>query len=232
MENNNKNKTSLKNKVLSVLFLTWFIGSIVAMIVFSNINEYYSIMFFGQYFIVFGLIPMFAGDKEKIIGIPFLLVGAACIIVPFLMMHPEIFTTEINWDRVIAILMMSAFVIAGLCMTFIPIIKKKQLEKVCTLKVCARVVDYNSIRGDNGGRLYAPVYEFQFNGKDYKVSKEEYTNVNVVEKDTIVELMINPDNPEEYLDDFRFSIGIIIMGVLFLIVSVPILYLMIIGKLL
>ena len=57
MENNNKNKTSLKNKVLSVLFLTWFIGSIVAMIVFSNINEYYSIMFFGQYFIVFGLQP-------------------------------------------------------------------------------------------------------------------------------------------------------------------------------
>ena len=46
------------------LFLIWFVGSIVALILTAKATPWLAISVFGQYFLVFGLIAMFSMIKE------------------------------------------------------------------------------------------------------------------------------------------------------------------------
>ena len=206
-------------KILGKLFLVWFIGSIIALVVFAEINPIYSIMVFGQYFLVFGIIAL-KNDKDGIIGVSFTTVGLACIVIPFLIMHPNLLSFEINWDYIIPVLGVLVFVIAGLAMIIIPILKRKKLEKVCTVSVTAKIVE-NLMTIDEGNKLYCPVYEFEFNGKKYNVTNNCYTNVGVSPVGTLIDMKINPNDPNEFLNKEPSSIILLIIGIMFLFISVP-----------
>ena len=216
-------KQNRRSSLLGAIFLIWFFGSIIGIMYFSKINGYYSVMLFGQYFLVFGIFPLTQSEgKEKLMGVPFLLVGLCAVIIPFLMLHPELLNVSIVWDSVIPLLFMLAFVIAGIVMIVFPIKHKKDLERKCSSIVPAIIVDYRSTRGEDG-ELYSPVYGFNFNNKEYRVSKEFYTNIGLKPIGTVIDLKINPENPEEFLDSSNGTITIEIMGIIFLLVSVPIL---------
>ena len=48
------------SSLFGIVFLVWFIGSIILMLNFFGKEQvHYGIMMFGQYFLVFGLIPLF-----------------------------------------------------------------------------------------------------------------------------------------------------------------------------
>lgn len=212
-----------KSNLMGIIFIIWFIGSIVSMIYLSNINEYYAIMIFGQYFLVFGMIPLVKEKgMDRLISVPFILVGLCCIVIPYLMINPDILFINLNWNAIIPILIILAFIIAGFSMLFLPIINKKRLKKVCNVMVSAKLVDYKYTYSDNGNKLYSPIYEFEFNGKKHNVSNNMYSNIGVKPVDTIVNLMINPNDPEEYIDNSQSNIIVIVLGVIFLIVSIPI----------
>ena len=216
------NKDS-KSSLIGIIFIIWFIGSIISMVYFSKINEYYTIMIFGQYFLVFGIIPLkSAKGMEKLMSVPFILVGLCCILIPYLIMNPEVLSISLNWDAIIPILLILAFIIAGLAMIFIPIINKNRLKKVCTIMVSAKIIDYKYTYGDNGNKLYSPIYEFDFNGKKHNVSNEVYSNIGNKPIDTIVNLMINPNNPEEYIDNSKVNKFLLVLGIIFLSVSIPV----------
>ena len=212
----------LKSKIFAVLFLIWFVGSMAGMLVLSSINGYYTMMIFGQYFLVFSIFPLLQKGKDKLVGIPFLLVGLACIIIPFFMMHPELLSVEINWESVIIVLFLLAFVLAGLGLVFVPIISRKKKQEVCIEAVDAVIVDYDYTYSD-GKKLYCPIYEYEFYGKKYTVNNNHYTNIGIKEIGTTVNLMINPDNPEEFMDSEVSLIIPIGIGIVFLATSVPIL---------
>ena len=212
-----------KSNLMGIIFIIWFIGSIVSMIYLSNINEYYAIMIFGQYFLVFGMIPLVKEKgMDRLISVPFILVGLCCIVIPYLMINPDILFINLNWNAIIPILLILAFIIAGFSMLFLPIINKKRLKKVCNVMVSAKLVDYKYTYSDNGNKLYSPIYEFEFNGKKHNVSNNMYSNIGVKPVDTIVNLMINPNDPEEYMDNSQSNIIVLFLGVIFLIVSIPI----------
>lgn len=214
---------SLKGKIIGTLFLIWFIGSIVGLMYFSKINGYYTIMIFGQYFLVFSVIPLInSKGMEKLFGVPFALVGLACIIIPYVMMHPELVSFTIVWDSVIPLLLILAFIIAGLAMIIIPKKREQRLNKVCNVTVFATITSHDYTYSDKGTKLYAPIYSFEFNKQKYEISNNQYTNIGVKPVGTIVELKINPNNPKEFLDNSSFSKLIIVMGVIFLIISAPI----------
>jgi len=217
----NKNN-SFVSKFLGIIFLIWFFGSIFLMIYLSKINGYYTVMVFGQYFFVFGLIPLCGSkEKDKLIGIPFVLVGLCCIVIPYIMMNPDILSIDIIWDSVIPLLLIFAFVLAGLGMTFMPIINNKKLKKLCTLTVYAKILKYDYTYSDKGNKLYCPVYEFQFNNKKYEVSNNKYSNFGNKKIDTIVNLKVNPNNPEQFIDNTKFDMFVIVLGITFLVVSIP-----------
>lgn len=70
------------------------------------------------------------------------------------------------------------------------------LKKRCTQKVIATCTDKRRVYEDDNTPSYYPVYEFDYNGNHYKVSKDQ--NVYKPEIGTEHEIYINPDNPEEY----------------------------------
>ena len=226
-EMNDKNLNGDNNKkgkwnIFSILFLVWFFGSIISLFFVSEKNPHIAVIIFGQYFFVFGLIPLFAKGDGKWISIPFLAIGLACIIIPILKMNPHLLSVTINWDAVVPLLIILSFVIVGLCMVIIPILIKKRKEKKCIYHVFATIVGHETTYGDSG-ELYAPIYKYEYNKKTYEVCTEMYSNIGVKEVGTIIDLMINPDNPKEFIDNNNFSKTAIIMGILFLIASVPVL---------
>ena len=210
-------------RIVGIIFLIWFFASMGAMFYFSKVNTYYTMMIFGQYFLVFGIIPFLGKVKNRIIGVPFMLVGLACIIIPYLMMKPEINGIVINWDAVIVLLFIIAFILSGLAFILIPIIRTRQLKIRCSIEVVATIVKHRTTYSNSGNRLLCPIYEFQFNGKKYKVMNNQYTNIDVKPIGTLVNLKINPDNPEEFLDKGVSLTVCVFIGLCFLIISIPIL---------
>lgn len=226
--NNKSMNNSPFEKILSVIFVMWFIGSIISLVVLSEINGYYTVIVLGQFFLVFGLVIPKGETKDWLITITFILVGLVCLIIPFLMLHPELVNSEVDWDYVIVILVLSAFVIAGLAMIFIPIRKYKRLKKVCSISITAKIVE-NLSRYSDGKKLYCPVYEFDFGGKKYNVSDNIYTNIGVKPVGTLVDMKINPNDPNEFLNKEPSSIILLVMGIIFLLASIPILIYVIIN---
>lgn len=95
----NKSKKT-KDIIITVLFLTWFIASLISLIVMLAINPLYSLMVFGQYFLVFGFL-IFSQKKHKMSGLPFVLVGTTCIVISFLMLYPNLLSIKLIWENVI-----------------------------------------------------------------------------------------------------------------------------------
>ena len=130
---------STGSKMFGIVFLTWFIGSIIAMIILAELNMgEYTVMVFGQYFLVFGLIAFFGksvdGKSGKGIGSIFAAVGLACIIIPYLVMHPELLPQQINWETIAIIAFLSLFIVVGLVVSLALI---KQKEKVFMVLIFA-----------------------------------------------------------------------------------------------
>lgn len=130
---------STGSKIFGIVFILWFIGSIVAMIVLSNMGKAeYTVMLFGQYFLVFGIIAFFGksvdGSNPKPIGLIFASIGLACIIIPYLVAHPELLPAMINWENVVILSVLLIFMLVGvgICLLLV-----KQREKVITILVFA-----------------------------------------------------------------------------------------------
>ena len=218
---NNNPSEAKRRKLVGLIFVIWFVGSLIAMVWLSKINPNYCIMVFGQYFLVLGMFPLFGKGKNRIIGVPFVLVGLACIIIPYLMTKPEINGTLVNWDTVIVTLLLIAFVIAGLFLVIMSVKKAKRQKRLCSKEVIATVIKHGTVYdNETGRRLHYPIFAFEFNGNKYEVESQLAKNVGVKPIGTVVSLKVNPDNPEEFLDKGAYSVPLI-LGIVFLVVSIP-----------
>ena len=73
---------SLKEVIVTVLFLAWFIGTFISFFILSEIgNESYIVIAFGQYFAVFSLV-FFYGSGDSLMPLIHYTVGVLCMIVP------------------------------------------------------------------------------------------------------------------------------------------------------
>lgn len=212
-------KKNKRENVFSIIFVIYFIASIIAMFI---CGEKYMLMIFGQLFFVFGILALFLGNGKgsKFMGIPFILVGFCCVVIPYCMAHPEIVPFDVRWDYLIVFLVLLAFVIAGLCMIFIPIFRRRYLNSVCNYEVKATIIRHD-VCYNKGSKLYCPVYGFWYNGKDWEVSNHMYTNVGVDEDGKTMMLMINPDNPEEFLNvNTKVSLLLMVLGISFIFAGI------------
>lgn len=226
----NKKRKKKREKILSIVFLIWFIASIVAMLVLAEINSLYTVIIFGQYFLIFGFVPIKNGEgKEKLVGVPFLLVGICCIFIPLFILHPELLRKQINWDMVIPILGVLVFIFAGIAMLVLPAMEKRRRKKVYTEKVEATIVRYETM-SHKGTVLYCPVYRIKYWGREREISDNSYSNFGNMEIGTELELKINPNNPEEFIRDNNIQLNFIqLLGMIFLAATIPILIFIING---
>ena len=137
------------------------------------------------------------------------------------MMNPELLSKEVDWDYIIAILMLLAFLIAGLCTAIIPIIKRKHLKNVCTYEVEATITGYDTTRSDKGNTLYALIYSFWYNGQTREIVSNVYTNVGLKKVGEKVTFKINPDNFCEYFNEkskgYLIVVGVGVLVICFIL---------------
>ena len=209
-----------KDKLLSILFLTWFFCSIILMIILKDISGYYTIMVFGNVFLVIGLM---VGMKKVYIGYLFALVGLGAIVIPLLMLNPNLLT--IDWDKAMPIIFLSLFILIGLGIAIVPIILFNKKKRLCNIIVPSKLIGYeeNKYKAIN---IYTPIYEFEFNGEKYigslgkKIKKEE--------PGKIVDLRINPKDPSQIFqleEDKKGLYFFIIFGLIIMIIDLFCLFL-------
>lgn len=207
--------------VPGIIFVIWFIGSLGAMCYLGNIDSIYLGICIGQYFLVFGLVAVF---NKVWPGLIFALVGLVVIVVAVLMLNEDL---AINWDFVFPILFLSAFMLVGLGLMFVPTIINIMKKKKTSLKISGKVMRLDEAMSD-GIKVYAPVYEYYFNGKNYQVEADMYSNLDVPNIGDVVDIRIDPNKPDKiYVDKGNKSMVIIlfIMGIMFVFVSGISLYL-------
>lgn len=203
--------------IKSMLFILWFVISIVAILVLRKYSELFSIMVIGQVFLVFGLAIKKDGVKINEVKLILMYVGLLLVGVPFLMYISKFYNVydKFNWSYIIAILGVGSFMLLGLGLMFIPKINKKRLTEICTEKVKAIVIRHDSHwSGDDPADVYCPVYGFEFNKEKYEVRNNLYWYFAEPEVGTEVEIKINPSNPYDFLleddtDRKLFSVGLL-----------------------
>ena len=62
MDENNKGK---KGKVGGIIFIIWFIASLLAIMEAGRQQSIWAVVLFGQYFLVFGIVFMIVSIKNK-----------------------------------------------------------------------------------------------------------------------------------------------------------------------
>lgn len=219
-------KKKKREKLFGYIFLAWFIISFVGFFIIEN--EDYMTMNFGQYFLVFGLMVIFKAKKyEKLTALPLALIGLSCIVIPYFNIHPELVPADVDLDTILVLLILCGFLAAGLSAVVVPISKRKHQKEVCTCEVQATIVDCAISTSKKGSTVYAPIYGFWFNGKDWKVRSNSYGNIAVPEIGKTCTLKINPENPEEifYEKSYEYLIGVYV-GILVIVFVSSIMYLL------
>lgn len=85
MEENFSKKNNILGKIFTVLFLVWFVASIIGIVAFSSVgNTFVTIIIFGQYFFVFSMV-FFSNKDVSLFPLIHLTVGIITMIVPFIL---------------------------------------------------------------------------------------------------------------------------------------------------
>lgn len=221
---NGGNHTSVGKILVSIVFVAWFVASIILMLYLSSHNQGALVVtVFGQYFLVFGTIAVISSIKEKKfqpITLIFPLLGIGCMVAGFIFQFgSEAVIKQAN--ELLPYLFLSLFVIIGAAMVIITFFSSKRKHEVCTYCITGTCVELKS-QYDDGYRTYCPVYEVYFRGEMVQISNNFYSNMHRVEVGETREIYINPENPSEFFEPReekstrRF---LYILGTLFVIVG-------------
>ena len=221
-ETKEKNEYSFHDSIISWAFIIWAIASLGLMIFFTGLDQVtFSIMTFGQLFIVMGLITI--TRKQYTIAGVFSITGLSCIILPAINEWGHLFNINVPVDgRIIPILLSTAFTLIGLALMFVPNWLENRAEKRCGETVTAEIVDLKAVEASDGSTVYAPVYSYTYNNEVYAKELKRYSKNNVPVVGTKEEIKVNKNNPEEiYVPASKASIMLIlIFGFAFFIAGV------------
>lgn len=233
---NNSDKYSVGQIIFTIVFLLWFIISILGMIYFSeNDNTGMVVLLFGSYFFIFGLIGIsLGGIKLKNVWILlFPTIGLALMISSAIFMWGSD-EAILQLGKLIPILLLCLFIVVGIGLILGTVVTDNNLKKRCTYQIIARCVKLNShlsrtTYGDFGTKarkLYAPVFSYCFEGKNYETEHNIYKNFGNPNVDDDVYIFINPDYPTEiYFPSKSTKLSLISIGIIFVIIGIVAMYL-------
>ena len=216
-EEQQKKKVGINPK--GCAFLAFFFIMVAAMIITSFMGNITAcIICFGILCIVVGIMGFFS-EKPSLSRAPVLLVsvaGALAIIIPLAKKYIDanVDMSELQFNPAPAIVI-GIFMIIGLCFLLIPTINYvyKKTHYTPVMAVC-KELDMHYSRSKNGGRtkVYAPTWEYYFEGEFITVKSNSYSNIDVPEVGAEYELYINPENPRKF---YRPSIKLLIFFIIF-----------------
>lgn len=223
--------------VATILVLIWLLGSFAAFIILAVMEKAdWAMLVFGQVFLVLGIILCCKskdnkdknGKKRKFnfLNLIFPVAGSGIILVClFYMLADKSLINSFN-ENILPVLCCSLFAVVGLVMLGVGIVKPIKDKARCSVLVTAEVIDIKrrlSSDSDGGSTwVYAPVYRYYYQGRDYLNESDLYSS-SVVKVGTQQEIRLNPNNPNDFIEPKR-QVGVavlaIIMGVIFTVAGI------------
>ena len=219
--------------IFGVIFVIWFFGSIVALMMFGRTSGGLALAIVGQYFLVFGLIALVSGLKNgdfKPIFLIFLYAGGATLC-GGLIMHYGDEALRDKFTEMIPYIALSGFFVVGI-LSFCNAIVRNRRNQNCTEEVeatCIAIKSKLSQTADNSdlnkhhNRLECPVFRFYYRREKYIVSHNTYTRHCSAERGVVYKLYINPKHPRcfrEEGEDIRLNSMELGVGIMFTVISV------------
>lgn len=231
-----------ENKILGYVAAFLFLGGFFGAIILGTMGEIpYCITSLGVAVTVLGIL-IAVGDlslrKLYLWIVP--IFGLMIIIAPLYYMQYMLKHTEIDAPSIGHIVIIAAifiFGLSGLALLYASVAEKIYIKKCCTQRVLAKCIGldrkiFHSINRVSPGsprrpEVYAPTWEYEWNGEQYTYIAKDYSNVNVPSVGESYELFINPSKPEEPFERVSsVRIGSFVMGILCMMSAVLIVILM------
>ncbi len=219
---NNNRKYTLGEILFTIVFMTWFVGSIAAMVILAKSGmPVLAIGVFGQYFLVFGIAAVVSGIKSKnfnpivlIVPIVGIIAIAASVVWQFGAEETIEFIEENWWMALLAV-----FIIMGILLevyaVYITVGQKRKFSQSVTATCVDILVSYN----DKGQEVYCPVYEAYVGGIKNTVSNNIYSKWIDVQIGDMKDIGVNEYFPGEcYESSSGNGMGIMagILGLIFI----------------
>ncbi len=202
-----------------ILFLIIFIGSIIAAVIFSKTEPLYSVVSAGVCFTAAGVMMLTQNKKKQLFGsLLFLLVGLGMVIVPLIFKyqeaHPEI--APILAKQIVPILILGLFVLVGGGLAVSAVCSFFSKKGRCSEPVQVTCIALNTRRSSKGNTLYAPVWEYYYNGRTYRKMDSTASNVGYPRIGETRNYMLDPNDPEELFNPSPAgTIGMVLFGAVF-----------------
>jgi hypothetical protein len=216
---NNKKKYTTKEYIQGGVFLVFFVSSLIAMLYFSKRNTMMCLFIFGIYFFVFGLIAITQEQnlKKNLHLFLLLIVGLGIMICAGISMWGKNFNITMSKDFV-PILILCLFILVGAYMVFGTLLINKGNKTRCTIDVRAKCIelDKHDMINSNGvyTTVYAPVFNYYYNGTSYKIKLNNYSNVDVPVVGEYKNIYVNPDNSQDvYRPSIKQNLVVLVIGI-------------------
>lgn len=223
----NEKKSNFASNLLGTIFLIWFIGSLGAIIYFSEKGDSieWILILFGQYFLVFGIIGIGNNLSKQLF--PFLLLifplaGIALISSGVYMLIGNERQID-NLVNVIApFLLASAFPIVGILFLAMSLQSYYKTRKYYTLELDAQCKEIVTLPGVDESDTYMPIYEVSYCGKTYTLQNDAYTNIERWVVGESYKIKVNPNDIHEFVDDNEKTINKfqVVFGIIAILVGV------------
>ena len=220
MKEETKEKFLFHDTVISWACIIWAVASMGLMMYFSGLNQVtFAIMTLGQLFLFYGIIAIV---RKQATGGILTVTGIGCIIIPALNEWGHLFWNVSEPSNIFPIFSTVAVCVVGLAMLIMPGVLEDMAQRRCKKVVKAEVVDFKSTTLTDNTPVYAPVYRYTYNDKEYTTSRNKYSRTKLPNLGTRVDLRINENKPEDvYFEASKASKMLIyIFGASFLVTGI------------
>lgn len=198
-----ENKKDKKGKIGTIIFITWFVASLLAIMETGRTGNILCVALFGQYFFVFGLIAMVTAIKAKEsfwLQSIFVLVGAGIVAGVLIYKFGTDALKQKLFDM-IPLAGLSIFVIAGIVFLILAYREKFIIAPRYSYPVSAKcikvLINYVDTERHGAKEVFCPVFYYNYNGKEYESSNNIYTDTRFIEGN-YYDINIDPENPEKF----------------------------------
>ena len=219
----------MKIKIQRAIFLTWFIGSIIAILCISLFISNFDnrigwfLCLFGQYFVVLGVIAIWDMKNDKpfqsiVLMAP--LVGIVCCSCGiYILLYGEVAMNKMS--ELAPYLLYLSVLIAGILFMHTTLSELVYLKKKCTYEVDAKCVDIMTSYTEGRRRVYMPIYNILINGQEHIICNEKYSNIKF-EIGKYYKILIDPENINNFFDlNTKYDLtGSLIFELVFIIASI------------
>lgn len=223
-----KKEYTLKEKIIRTIYLIWFLGSMIALVIVFQKNLWLSLAVFGQVFFIFGIITLIDGIKKKNykpVFFLFIVVGILALLYGIVMVYGRQVQKEVL-KSIAPYIFISIFFFAGV-LIIANFFVRKVIEKNCTELVKGICVDITSDLGssdpnDMSGAMYCPVFSYTYNGKEYEVCSGFFSSQVETKIGQKYDIYINPKYPYHFREQGetrRQNGSEIVLGIFFILVS-------------